>query len=117
MTGIALVATFNAGGWETETSTRSLVRAYEARRSEGEALIFFRKRPLSGSFYTDGQAAEAMTAEELQARLAQGPAWVAFKERHRGRVPAELMESMQPVARGEYDLYYAGPRSRQALAR
>ena len=101
VTGIALVATFNAGGWETETSTRSLVRAYEARRSEGEALIFFRKRPLSGSFYTDGQAAEAMTAEELQARLAQGPAWVAFKERHRGRVPAELMESMQPVARGE----------------
>ena len=60
-------------------------------------------------------------AQRLTARRFASKQWIcctlAFKERHRGRVPAELMESMQPVARGEYDLYYAGPRSRQALAR
>lgn len=115
--GLALVVAFNAGGWERQTSTRSLVHDYEMRRSEGEPLIFYRKRPLSGAFYSDGQAGEAMTAAELQARLAEGPAWVAVKGRHRERLPEHLLDALQPATRGgEYDLYYAAPRMRQALA-
>lgn len=115
--GFALIAAFNAGDWERETSARSLVQDYESRRADGEALIFFRKRPLSGAFYSDGKAEEAMTAEALHARLAEGPAWVAVKDRHRERLPEHLFDALQPVVRGgEYDLYYANPQSRQALA-
>ena len=115
--GLALVVAFNAGGWERETSTRSLVHDYEMRRNEGEPLIFYRKRPLSGAFYSDGRAGEAMTAAELQARLAEGPAWVALKGRHSEQLPEHLLDALQPATRGgEYDLYYAGPRMRHALA-
>ncbi len=108
--GLAIVIAFNVGGWETETSTRALVHEYEARRSDGEPLVFFRKQPLSGAFYSGGQAEEVTTAEALRARLAEGPAWVALKDRHRERAPGELLGSLQPVLRGEYDLYYAGPQ-------
>jgi 4-amino-4-deoxy-L-arabinose transferase-like glycosyltransferase len=115
--GFAMVVAFNLGGWEKETSTRSLVHEYESRHGEGESLIFFRKRPLSAAFYSDGQAGEVMVAEELQARLTERAAWVAFKERHRERLPEQLLDALQPVVRGgEYDLYYAGPQVRQALA-
>lgn len=115
--GFAIVVAFNAGGWEREMSTRALVHEYQARRSDGESLVFFRKQPYSSSFYTDGAAGEIMTVEELRVLLADGPAWVAVKGRHRERVPDHLLESMQPVVKGgEYDLYYAGPQTRQALA-
>ena len=108
--GLALVLAYDAGDFERQTSARALVHDYESRRSAGEPLIFFRKRPVSGAFYSGGQAGEVMTPEELQQRLAGGPAWVAIKERHREGVPEELLDAMQPVVRGgEYDLYYAGP--------
>lgn len=117
VTGLALVVAFKAGGWERETSARVLVQEYESRRSSGEALIFFRKRPLSGAFYSDGQAEQVMTADELNARLARSSAWVAVKERHRERIPEHLLDSLQLVVQGgEYDLYYAGLQTRQALA-
>ncbi len=115
--GLGIVVAFNAGGWDDETSTRSLVREYEARRAEGEALIFYRKLPLSGSFYSDGQAEQVLSVDAMHARLAQGPAWVAVKERHRGRVSEPRFGTLQPVDHiGEYDLYYTGPDSRHALA-
>ncbi len=58
-----------------------------------------------------------MSGDAMQARLAQGPAWVAVKKRHRARVPEQLLDMLQPVAHiGEYDLYYAGLDTRQALA-
>ncbi len=114
--GLGIVVAFDAGGWDEKTSAKALVREYESRRSDGEALIFFRKRPLSGSFYSDGEAQEARTLEELHARLAAGPAWVAVKERHADRVPEEFRASLRPVARrGEYALYYSAPETRQAL--
>jgi 4-amino-4-deoxy-L-arabinose transferase-like glycosyltransferase len=117
LVGLGLVVAFNAGGWDDETSTQSLVREYEARRAGGEALIFYRKRPLSGSFYSDGQAEQVLSLDEMHARLALGPAWVAVKERHRGRVSGHLFGTLQPVDHiGEYDLYYLGPDSRRALA-
>ncbi len=115
--GVAVVVAYNAAGMGTQRNARSVVRAYESRRSEGEALIFFRNRPLSGAFYSDGQAEEAVTAEDLYARLAEGPAWVVVRERHRERVPEHLLDSLQLVFRGgEYDLYYADAQARQALA-
>ena len=115
--GLGIVGSFNAGGWDEETSAKALVREYESRRSEGEALVFFRKRPLSGSFYSDGEAEQAATVEELHARLARGPAYVAVKEKHEDRVPEGLREGLRPVARrGEYALYYSAPQTRQALA-
>lgn len=115
--GLGIVIAFNAGGWDEETSAKALVREYELRRSEGEALIFFRKRPLSGSFYSNGEAEQAATAEELHARLTRGPAYVAVKDRHEDRVPEEFRESLRPVARrGEYALYFVAPERRQSLA-
>ncbi len=94
------------------------MREYESRRSEGDALIFFRKRPLSASFYSDGKAEQAVTLEDLDARLAAGPAWVAVKEKHADRVPEEFRADLRPVTRrGEYALYYSAPETRQALAR
>ncbi len=115
--GVGIVVGFNAGGWDAQRNARSVVRAYELRRSEGEALLFFRDRPLSGAFYSDGRAEEVVTTEALYARLAAGPVWVAVRERHRDRLPEHLLDSMQPVFRGgEYDLYYANAKTRQALA-
>ena len=115
--GIALVVAFNAGGWDNQTSTQSLVREYESRRAGDEALVFFRKRPLSSSFYSDGRAEQVMTASDLHARLALGPTYVAVKQRHLERIPDYLFDTLQPVLqRGEYNLYYAGPDARHALA-
>jgi 4-amino-4-deoxy-L-arabinose transferase-like glycosyltransferase len=115
--GFGLVAAFNAGGWDERTSAKALVHEYETRRSEDEALIFFRDLPLSASFYSDGQAGEATTLEELRAQLAQGPAYVAVKEKHANRVPEGLREGLRPVARrGVYALYYSAAGTRQALA-
>jgi 4-amino-4-deoxy-L-arabinose transferase-like glycosyltransferase len=115
--GFAIVVAFNAGGWDEVTSARTLVQQYESRRSEGEALVFFRKQPLSGSFYSAGQAEQVMTVEELHARLARGPAYVAVKDRHAERVPDGLRDGLRLVARsGKYELLYSGPGTRQALA-
>ena len=115
--GIALVVAFSARGWDIQASTQSLVREYESRRTGDEALVFFRKRPLSGSFYSDGRAEQVLTASDLRARLARGPAYVAVKQRHLERMPEHLFDSLQPVLqRGEYNLYYAGPDARHALA-
>jgi len=116
-TGLALVIAYNAGDFERQTSARALVHDYESRRSAGEPLIFFRKQPLSGIFYTGGSAGEVKSADELRSRLADGPAWVALKSRHRGQLPEPMLNALHPVVRGgEYDLYYAGPHLSQALA-
>ena len=118
VTGLALVIAFNAGGWDEETSTKTLVREYESRRSDGEALVFFRKRPLSGSFYSDGQAEQVMSLADLHARLARGPAYVAVKEKHADRVPEGIEAGLRSVARiGAYELFYSSPETQQALAR
>jgi 4-amino-4-deoxy-L-arabinose transferase-like glycosyltransferase len=115
--GIAVVVAYNAVGLDTQRNARTVVRAYESRRSEGEALIFFRDRPYSGSFYSDGRAEEVVTAEALHARLVEGPAWVAVRERHRERVPEHLLDSLQLVFDGgEYELYYPDVHARQVLA-
>jgi hypothetical protein len=115
--GLAIVVAYDVIGLEAHGSTRLLVRDYESRSSDGEPLIFFRKRPYSGAFYSDGRAGEVLTAEELQARLAEGPAWVAVKDRHREWLPEPVLDALQPVVRGgKYDLYYAGLQTRHALA-
>ena len=115
--GVAVVVAFDAGGWDTQRNARSVVRAYESRRNEGEALIFFRNRPLSGAFYSDGRAEVAVTPEALHAWLARGPAWVAVRKRHRERIPEQVLGSLQRVVHGgEYDLYYSNAQARQALA-
>jgi len=115
--GFAIVVAYNVGGWDEQRTTRLVVQEYESRRNEGEALVFFRDRPYSGSFYSDGKAEEIRTAEELRARLSDGPVWVVVKDRHHKHVPEHLLDSMQPVVKGgDFDLYYAGPRTLQALA-
>jgi 4-amino-4-deoxy-L-arabinose transferase-like glycosyltransferase len=113
----ALVVAFNVSGGDERRSTQALVQEYESRRTGDEALVFLGQRPLSGAFYSDGRAEQAMTAEELRARLERGPAYVAVKLRHRERVPEQILETLQPVLqRGEYNLYYAGAEPHDALA-
>ena len=117
LAGLAIVIAFNAGGWDEETSTEALVHEYQSRRSVGEALVFFRKRPLSGSFYSGGRAEQAMSPDELRARLARGPVWVAVREKHANRLPDAVGTGMLPVASiGEYELFHAVPETRQAVA-
>jgi 4-amino-4-deoxy-L-arabinose transferase-like glycosyltransferase len=112
--GVAVVAAFNAGGWGERTSTQALIAAYDARRAAGEPLVFLRRRPLSGAFYSNGRAEEAGTLEALHARLARGPAFVAVKEKHADRVPAGFRAGLQSVLHvGDYELLYA----RRAAAR
>lgn len=114
---LGVVLAFNANGWAEETSTRALVADYRSHRSDDEALVFFVKRPLSGSFYSQGTAEVALTVDELGARLDHGPAYVAIKGRHLARVPAKMLSQLKPVGRsGEYELYYAAPVTRNALA-
>ena len=114
---LGIVLAFNANGWAEETSTRALVAKYRSHRSGEEALVFFGKRPLSGSFYSQGKAELAITAEELLTRLHDGPAYVAIKSRHLARVPAAMLLQLQPVSRsGDYELFYSANIARNALA-
>ncbi len=114
---LGIVLAFNANGWAEETSTRALIAQYRSHRSGDEALVFFGKRPLSGSFYSHGKAELAVTADDLRARLDDGPAYVAIKGRHLARVPAAMLPQLRPVAHsGEYGLYYSAPITRSALA-
>ena len=46
--GIALVVAFNAGGWDDQTSTQSLVREYESRRSRRRGARFLSQAPAFG---------------------------------------------------------------------
>jgi hypothetical protein len=115
ITSLVLVIAFGAGGWDEKTSTKALLRDFESRRTGGEALVFFPKRPLSGSFYSGGRAEQATTVEQLQARLAQGPVFVALDERHGRRVPSDFPRTLRSVTRhGDYELFQAVPAG-QAL--
>ena len=106
ITTLALLIAFGAGGFDEKTSTKALLHDFESRRTGGEALVFFPKRPLSGSFYSGGRAEQAMTVEQLQARLAQGPVFVAVDERHARRVPPDFPRTLRSVSRhGDYELF------------
>lgn len=105
---VALLIAFRAGGWDEKTSTKALLRDFQSRRTGDEVLVFFPKRPLSGSFYSGGRAEQAMTIEQLQARLAQGPIFVALDERHARRVPPDFPSTLRSVSRhGDYELFQA----------
>ncbi|MGH8250096.1 MAG: ArnT family glycosyltransferase [Steroidobacteraceae bacterium] len=103
---IGVVSAFNAGGWDERKSTKALVSDYMARRSDGDALVFFRKQPLSAAFYSRGQAALADSTDELQACLADGTAFVAIRSRHLDRLPKPFLDRFQLVSRhGDYLLF------------
>jgi 4-amino-4-deoxy-L-arabinose transferase-like glycosyltransferase len=115
--GLGIVIAFNALDMDTETSTQSLIADYRARRSGDEALAFFGKRPLSGSFYSQGQAELAATADDLRTRLDQRPIYIAVKLNHLARMPSEMLPRLQPVSRsGDYLLYFSAPNRREGLA-
>jgi 4-amino-4-deoxy-L-arabinose transferase-like glycosyltransferase len=115
--GLAIVIAFNAGGRDEAKSAQALVGEYDSRRSAGESLVFFRERPLSAAFYSGGRAEQVVYPDELQARLASAPAYVAVRVQYAGRVPEGIKAGLRSVAHiGEYELYYYDPESRQALA-
>ena len=89
---------FNSLGWDEETSTQALISEFRSQRSGNEALVFFGKMPLSGSFYTQGRAKVAVTADDLGARLDEGPVYVAIKLKHLERVPAEMLRGFSQSA-------------------
>jgi 4-amino-4-deoxy-L-arabinose transferase-like glycosyltransferase len=110
ITSLVLVIAFGTGGWDEKTSTKALLRDFESRRTGGEALVFFPRRPLSGSFYSRGRAEQAMTVEQLQVRMAQGPVFVAVDEKHARRVPPDFPRTLRSVTRhGDYELFQAVP--------
>jgi hypothetical protein len=107
---IAVVLGARQTGWDDRRSTQSLVAEYRSHRSAGEALVFFRKRPFSGDFYSGGRAEYACCAEDLQSRLALEPAFVAVKDKDLERLPDSLMNRFRAVTRkGEYTLFVASP--------
>ena len=113
---LTVVIAFNSLGWDEETSTQELISEFRSQRSGDEALVFFGKLPLSGSFYTQGRAKVAVTADDLGARLDEGPVYVAIKLKHLERVPAEMLPRLQPVSRsGDYLLYFSAPYTRDDL--
>jgi 4-amino-4-deoxy-L-arabinose transferase-like glycosyltransferase len=108
---LVMLIAFRTGGWDEKTSTKALLRDFESRRTGSEVLVFFPKRPLSGSFYSGGRAEQAMTVEQLQARLAQGPVFVAVDERHARRVPSDFPRTLRSVSRhGDYELFQTAPK-------
>lgn len=102
---VAVVMAFNLGGWDDHRSLKSLVAEYRSL-THGEPLVFFRQMPYSASFYSGGRAEVAPEPRDLQARLAQGPAYVALRSRHRTRVPDSLANGLHLVRKvDEYALY------------
>jgi 4-amino-4-deoxy-L-arabinose transferase-like glycosyltransferase len=111
---IAMVAAFSLGGWDDHRSMKKLLAEYRAV-SRGEQLVFFRQVPYSASFYSAGAAELALEAEDLEARLAEGPAYVVLRGRHRGRVPEALLNELRLVRTvDEYSLYTGSAAQAQA---
>jgi len=109
LASVGIVTAFNVGGWDDRKSAKALVSDYESLRTDGEALVFFRYRPLSGSFYTAGRAEIAPAADDLKARLARDPAFVVIKSSHLNRVPDSLLSQFRFVGqRGKYQLFLGG---------
>ncbi len=111
---IAIVAAFNLGGWDDHRSMKTLVAEYRAV-SRGEPLVFFRHVPYSASFYSAGAAELALEAGDLEARLAEGLAYVVLRGRHRARVPEALLNELRLVRTvDEYSLYTGSAAQAQA---
>lgn len=103
---VFVIAGFHLGGWTELKSAKALVADYESRRSATDALLFYRKQPLSGAFYSEGRAETVLESADLQARLEQSPTFVAIREKHLIRLPDSLPLCLEPVSRrGEYRLY------------
>lgn len=117
LASIAVVTAFNLGGWDDRKSAKALVSDFESQRSAGEALVFFRNLPLSGSFYTAGRAELARSPGDLQVKLAQHPAFVAIKSNHLDRVPDSLLSRFRLVGqRGDYRLFRGSLDAADSLA-
>jgi 4-amino-4-deoxy-L-arabinose transferase-like glycosyltransferase len=111
--GAAVVA-INVGSWGEKGSTRDLVADYDARREDGQALVFLRHRPASAAFYSRGRAEQVCCADELLSRLAHGVVYVAIADAHRDKLPVALVDRLHSVShRGHYELFRAGPEPSQ----
>ncbi|MEX2050575.1 MAG: hypothetical protein WD944_04960 [Steroidobacteraceae bacterium] len=103
---VFVIAGFHHGGWTELKSTKALVADYESSRSGTEALLFFRRQPLSSAFYSEGRAVTVREPGELQIQLTQSPAFVAIREQHLARLPGEMLRQLDLVSRrGNYGLY------------
>ena len=111
---IGIVAAFNLGGWDDHRSMKTLVAEFRAV-SRGEPLVFFRQVPYSASFYSAGAAELALEAADLEARLAEGLAYVVLRGRHRARVPETLLNELRLVRTvDDYSLYTGSAAQAQA---
>jgi 4-amino-4-deoxy-L-arabinose transferase-like glycosyltransferase len=111
---VAVVAAFNLGGWDERLSMKSLVGEYRTL-SRGEPLVYFRSLPHSAAFYSSGAAELAADEDILEARLAEGPAYVVLRGRQRQHLSRALAEGLQLVqAEGDYALYAGGAGLPQA---
>lgn len=105
---IAVVAVFHLGGWDDHRSMKSLVAEYRSL-TRGEPLVFFRQVPYSASFYGGGAAEVAREPRDLDSRLAQGPAYVVLRSRHRARVPDSLVNGLHLIQQADdYAMYVGG---------
>ncbi|HEU4517612.1 MAG TPA: glycosyltransferase family 39 protein [Steroidobacteraceae bacterium] len=110
----AVVAAFNLGGWDDHRSMKSLVAEYRSV-TRGEPLVFFRQVPYSASFYSGGVAEVAREPGDLEARLAEGPAYVVVRARHRARLTEALALELHLMRQvDEYALYAGGKPAGQA---
>ena len=107
---LALVAAFNAGGWDDHRSMKSLVSEYRSA-TRGEPLVFFRQVPYSASFYSGGAAELAREPADLRSRLDHGSAYIVVRERHRARLPEDLARELHLVREIDEYALYAGGRS------
>ena len=96
-------------------SAKALVAVYEARRTGSEPLIFLRRRPFSGAFYSGGKAEIATDERQLALRLENAPAFVAIPREALPGLPAELARKLVPVIdKGAFRLF-AAPSGREAI--
>jgi len=105
---LAVIAAFNLGDWDDHRSMKSIVADYRSL-TRGEPLLFFRQVPYSAAFYSGGTAQVAREPGDLEARLAEGPAYVVLRSRHRARLPVPLAARLHEIRQAdEYALYVSG---------
>jgi 4-amino-4-deoxy-L-arabinose transferase-like glycosyltransferase len=88
---LLLVAVLWTAGWRTgqieQASARAAVRAYEARRSGGEPLVFVGGRVFSAAFYSRDQARLVDRAQDIPADLVSQGAFVALADNEAAALP------------------------------
>jgi 4-amino-4-deoxy-L-arabinose transferase-like glycosyltransferase len=103
-----LLAAWTRVGFQSQ---REIVSAYRAVSTRDASLVYFRQRPYSAAFYSQGRARQAEDVQALREHLERSPgAYVATEARALALLPEDLRARLAEVATsqtGKYVLLHA----------